>query len=1359
MLIGAAVAAKSLIATEPELAGLLEKVEPVPVEKLPHAGTFWLLRKDEPPWPVLPPIALEFNLPVYPVDDAATFIVDDRALDYAELAKLEAMLKSAERLLGLTGESGGGLPMRGDSEGQGSEGDGGAEPAGWSYPSNVLWLELVRVTNQVGAFIVHSPDTNGVYDLFATTTLSPDVPGFNLTNWFWVLRTLPGQTNLTVTNLTATECYFRLANTNDTDGGGFSDAFEQLVTHTDPNDPADDRLVPVVGLSVIDSVAIEQYPTNTARFRLSRLGGYVSWPLQVHCGLSGTATYAVDYSLAPATVIGTNVTVTFSPGQTTVELTLTAVPDSQVEGTETATLTLRGAAGYEIDPAHSAVTGWILEQYQYTYTTVADFRQGTMMGLEAVQGAGDGQLQFTSNLPPQFPFIAVACSGRGTIVRINTTNGQVTGEYLTAPTNFAANASPSRTTVDLFGNVWVANRDDTVTIKGTNYGSITRIGLIIGGSRFDKIGTNYVPNPNGQYVALSNAIYNTCIDRDGDGFIRTSRGLADILPWDNEGGVDSEGGVSTAEDEAISEYVRVPCTGTRTIAVDKFNDIWVGGTGNHLHLKVNSLTASPVPGSVFSPDAGGYGGVIDRLGNLWSTDSAKSQGRMVWLMPPTNYPPVEGTNWFVLYPGVNAYGVAVDPVHPYIWQTTGGEYVFRWRTNGVPVTNQYGATILHFHGNYGSQGLVVDTNGHVWVAHGGGSTTIGHLDTNATWLGNVQMRLTGLRGEYFANTNFSGTPALVTNQAPLNFDWGHGSPAPNLPSNYFSARWVGVLEPLLEGQHVLIVSADAGAAVRLTLEGQTVSSNWWEEPGPYPVELYLTNYLSTNTAYSLKVEYIEFTGEARVKLSWIEPGQTTPVVIPPERFQQEGKGPTGVSVDAAGKIWAANRYSDNVMRIDPNAGQIVLTTNVVGGVTNIITNHVGLVDMVVDLGDGSFHPEPFNVAASPYNYSDMTGFNNRIVNPTLQPYKGYWMVIHDSGQWNQVWQKLTWSNNLPAGCAIEVYVRASDDRLALANEPFVPVTNNVPLVDVKGRYIEVRVALIRDDPSKQPVLYDLTLHGQSTSFLDAWLDDASAYETDDAEFIAHVAAPEPLTFQWWVQWPWMQPWDWALLPGETNSTLVLTNVDSWVGGYLDAYNNFRGTWVMAFVSSAAGESIWLGPAELWVVPLTIVIPTNGLTSGPASRYPATIHVFGQPTNFNNVSVAVTLWGLSHARSADLVILLVSPCGTNVMLMSHAGGTNGVNGANLVFQQSGYMPPTSEAIPSGQTSYYQPSNYGNITNMPQVGMDPPPTGPYSTNFTDLTGCNPNGVWKLYIYDDATNKVGHLSGSWESSGVWQLNFDFQ
>ena len=537
---------------------------------------------------------------------------------------------------------------------------------------------------------------------------------------------------------------------------------------------------------------------------------------------------------------------------------------------------------------------------------------------------------------------------------------------------------------------------------------------------------------------------------------------------------------------------------------------------------------------------------------------------------------------------------------------------------------------------------------------------------------------------------------------------------------------------------MLIVSADAGAAVQLTLEGQTVSSNWWGEPGPYPVELYLTNYLSTNTAYSLKVEYIEFTGDARVKLSWIEPGQTTPVVIPPERFQQVGTGPTGVSVDAAGKIWAANIGTHNVMRIDPNAGQIVLTTNVVGGVTNIITNHVGLVDMVVDLGDGSFHPEPYNLAASPYNYSDMTGFNNRIVNPTLQPYKGYWMVIHDSGQWNQVWQKLTWSNSLPAGCAMEVYVRASDDRLALANEPFVPVSNNVPLADVKGRYIEVRVALIRDDPSKQPVLYELTLHGQSTSFLDWDLENEFVFETEDAEFWPWVFAPEPLSYQWYAWYPWSEQWE--LLPGQTNQTLVITNVDCW-----DHTN-----WFGVVVTSATGERMFVGPALLWVMPTPIFIPTNG----PASRYPATIEVFGMPTNY--ALVEVTLVGLTHMRPEDLDILLVSPSGAKIMLISDAGGTNPVFNATLVFHPNwqGYLyPPETNAIPSNLESHYSCRNYGEE----EITLPlPAPQGPYQGFLDELTisDRNPNGVWKLFIYDDKTdNKTGDTG---ILQGSWRLNF---
>src|SRR5208283_5258844 len=116
------------------------------------------------------------------------------------------------------------------------------------------------------------------------------------------------------------------------------------------------------------------------------------------------------------------------------------------------------------------------------------------------------------------------------------------------------------------------------------------------------------------------------------------------------------------------------------------------------------------------------------------------------------------------------------------------------------------------------------------------------------------------------------------------------------------------------------------------------------------------------------------------------------------------------------------------------------------------------------------------MAASPYNYSDMTGFNERVVNPAMKPLKGYWMAIDDSGVAGEIWKSVSWNAFTTNGCSVEVYVRANDDRLALSDEMFVQVTNNVLVTpQVKGRFIELRLSMSRDDASKQPVVNDLTL--------------------------------------------------------------------------------------------------------------------------------------------------------------------------------------------------------------------------------------------------------------------------------------------
>jgi hypothetical protein len=125
------------------------------------------------------------------------------------------------------------------SPGDGSDtnSDGGYYSSGFQaqvFTTNELWLQIVGTTNtgtSITAYLVINTPwnvTNGVYDLFATTNLAPSA-------WQWVLRCAPGQTNLTVTGLASPNEFFILGLTNDTDGDGLTDAFEMLVSHTNPN--------------------------------------------------------------------------------------------------------------------------------------------------------------------------------------------------------------------------------------------------------------------------------------------------------------------------------------------------------------------------------------------------------------------------------------------------------------------------------------------------------------------------------------------------------------------------------------------------------------------------------------------------------------------------------------------------------------------------------------------------------------------------------------------------------------------------------------------------------------------------------------------------------------------------------------------------------------------------------------------------------------------------------------------------------------------------------------------------------------------------------------------------------------------
>ncbi len=149
--------------------------------------------------------------------------------------------------------------------------------------------------------------------------------------------------------------------------------------------------------------------------------------------------------------------------------------------------------------------------------------------------------------------------------------------------------------------------------------------------------------------------------------------------------------------------------------------------------------------------------------------------------------------------------------------------------------------------------------------------------------------------------------------------------------------------------------------------------------------------------------------------------------------------------------------------------------------------------------------------------------------------------------------------------------------------------------------------------------------------------------------------------------------------------------------------------------------------------------------GAATPYPSHISVTG--TTGNLVKVTATVKGLTHTNTDDIDVLLVSPSGTTLKLMSDAGGFNGVANANLTFDDAAAsLLPDSAAISAGT---YKPTDY---TDAPaDTFPSPAPAGPYGTpaptgsgTLASFAGGSANGTWSLYVVDDALGSTGSISG---------------
>jgi IgGFc binding protein len=195
---------------------ILQGLQPVPTNTLPDGGNFWLLSQtNAPPLPFFPyaNLDVDISVPVYQFGNNS-FLVDDR-----QVVAVEAALQTLETRYGLGAGGSDGTTMMMDSGFPGLPGDGGGDTnsdygdGGGSYgnfkpnyTTNDLWLELLAVTNSTAALAIHTAwnAPNDVYDLLYTTDIAPP------SAWQRLLRTEPGQTNLTVTNAADAQGFYRL---------------------------------------------------------------------------------------------------------------------------------------------------------------------------------------------------------------------------------------------------------------------------------------------------------------------------------------------------------------------------------------------------------------------------------------------------------------------------------------------------------------------------------------------------------------------------------------------------------------------------------------------------------------------------------------------------------------------------------------------------------------------------------------------------------------------------------------------------------------------------------------------------------------------------------------------------------------------------------------------------------------------------------------------------------------------------------------------------------------------------------------------------------------------------------------------
>jgi len=315
------------------------------------------------------------------------------------------------------------------------------------------------------------------------------------------------------------------------------------------------------------------------------------------------------------------------------------------------------------------------------FFTDEEFNAGTFLCMQA----SGNSLELTSHLET-LNYLWAANSGESSVSKVDTTNNKELARYWTCPNMNTGVCSPSRTSVDPEGNVWVGNR--------------------MGSFEVVKVAGNQ----------------DYCVDRNGNGKIDTSYDANDngiistdeMLPW--------------GQDECVLVHVNywpdiVTGVGPRALAIDLNGYVWVGLWEGRRFVKLRPNDGGKVTEvSLASTGVADhpYGAAVDENGYLWSLNK-DSTSSLTKINTVTNT--VVGSYSFGW---LDIYSIAVDK-HNRIWA------IIYW-AGGLLQINALNPLQYQTHpAPDGGRGVTFGNDGNVWVSNSQTGTVTKYLVSGTTY--------------------------------------------------------------------------------------------------------------------------------------------------------------------------------------------------------------------------------------------------------------------------------------------------------------------------------------------------------------------------------------------------------------------------------------------------------------------------------------------------------------------------------------------------------------------------------------------------------------------------------------------------